>query len=207
MKYNSEEEFLKNYNPKEYTQLSMTADILVISVSSKNTNNYRKNDKKMMSVLLVKRDEYPYKDKWCLPGGFMNPEKETLEECAFRVLKKETNISDIYIEQLYTFDAINRDPRTRVVSISFVALVDKNKLKTKVENASWFDIISINEKNNIVDIVLNNDNETINISIKKELRNKSTNRYNFITKENKSIAFDHDKVILAGIERIKNKIN
>ena len=206
-KYNSEEDFLKDYNPKEFEQLSMTADILVVSVSSKDTTNYRKNDKKMMSILLSKRDDYPYKGKWCLPGGFMNPTSETLEECAIRVLKNETNLEDIYIEQLYTFDDIKRDPRTRVVSTSFVALVDKNKLKSNILNASWFDVVSVKEKNNIVEVILNNGEEIINFSIKKELRKGSTDRYNFITKENVSLAFDHDKVILSGLERIKNKIN
>ena len=102
--YKSEEEFLKDYNAKDFDQLSMTADILLISVSSEDVDNYRKNSKKMMSILLVKRDDYPFKDKWCLPGGFLDSNTETLEECAKRVLKRETNLSNIYLEQLYTFD-------------------------------------------------------------------------------------------------------
>ena len=94
--YKTEEEFLKDYDPKEFDQLSMTSDILLISVSDQEQTNYRKTSKKMMSILLVKRDDYPYKDKWCLPGGFLNPKTETLEECAKRVLKNETNLSNIY---------------------------------------------------------------------------------------------------------------
>ena len=158
--YSSEEEFLKNYNSDEFEKLSMTADILIVSVSSENTDNYRKTDKKMMSVLLAKRDDYPYKDKWCLPGGFLNPSTETLEDCARRILKRETNLSNIYLEQLYTFDGIDRDPRMRIVSTAFVGLVDKNKLKSPVENASWFNIVSIEEKNNVVKLVLSNKEET-----------------------------------------------
>ena len=95
--YKSEEEFLNNYNIKDYKQLSMTTDILIISVSEEETSNYRKTNKKKMSILLVKRDNYPYKDKWCLPGGFINPDTETLEMCAKRILKKETNLSNIYL--------------------------------------------------------------------------------------------------------------
>ena len=204
--YKSEEEFLKNYDSSEFEKLSMTSDILIVSVSSKDTSNYRKTDKKMMSILLIKRDDYPFKGKWCLPGGFLDPKTETLEECAKRVLKKETNLEDIYLEQLYTFDSINRDPRMRIVSTAYVALIDKNELKQEVKNASWFDVISIKEKNNIVDIVLDNGEEKIELSIKKELKEKTTDRYQFIS--NKSvIAFDHDLVILSGIERIKNKVN
>ena len=205
--YKSEEEFLKDYDSSRFEKLSMTSDILILSVSSKDTNNYRKTDQKCMSILLVKRDEYPYKDKWCLPGGFLDPTKETLEECAKRVLKRETNLSNIYLEQLYTFDALDRDPRMRVVSTGFVALIDKDQLTEKVEHASWFDVLEIKEKDHVVELLLSNGEETISFSVKKELRKKTTDRYDYITKDNKYLAFDHDRVILAGIERIKNKIN
>ena len=206
--YKTEEEFLKDYDPKAFDQLSMTSDILLISVSDQEQTNYRKTSKKMMSILLVKRDDYPYKDKWCLPGGFLNPKTETLEECAKRVLKTETNLSNIYLEQLYTYDAIDRDPRTRVVSTAYIALIDKNKLTEMINlNASWFDIVLLEEKNNIVDITLDNGKDTIHLSIKKELREKTTDRYRFIAVKNDALAFDHALVILAGIERVRNKIN
>lgn len=205
--YQTEEEFLKAYDPSQFDQLSMTADILIVSVSNQETSNYRKNDRKMMSILLVKREDYPYKGKWCLPGGFLDPNTETLEECAKRVLKRETNLSNIYLEQLYTYDDIKRDPRMRVVSTSFVALIDREKLTEKVEHASWFDIVLMEEKDNFVDVTLDNGTETISFSIEKVLKEKTTDRYQFVSKKNEYIAFDHTLVILAGLERIRNKIN
>lgn len=206
--YNTEKEFLENYDVTKFDRLSMTSDILIVSVASKDLINYRKTSKKMLSILLVKRNDFPFKDKWCLPGGFLNPKNETLDECAKRVLKKETNLSDIYLEQLYTFDDIKRDPRTRVVSTAYVALVDKNKLTHKLnKNASWFDITEFKEVENIVNITLNNSNEIISFSIKKSVIQKTTNQYSFSILKNESIAFDHPKVILSGIERIRNKIN
>ena len=204
--YNSEEEFLKNYDSSIFEKLSMTADILILSVSSKDSNNYRKTDKKMMSVLLVKRDDYPYKDKWCLPGGFLDPKKETLEECAKRVLKRETNLEDIYLEQLFTFDSVNRDPRMRIVSTAYVALIDKNELKQDVKNALWFDITLMEEKDGVVFLVLDNGEETISLQVNKILRNKITDRYDYVSKSNSMIAFDHDIVIVSGIEKIKEKV-
>ena len=183
--YKTEEEFLKHYDSSAFEKLSMTSDILLISVSSEEKENYRKTDKKMMSILLVKRTDFPYKDKWCLPGGFLNPKTETLEECAKRVLKSETNLSDIYLEQLYTYDAINRDPRLRVVSTSYIALVDKNRLSKDLNpNASWFDITLIEEKDGVVDIILDNKTEVLHLQIKKTLREKTTDRYQFSTKKN-----------------------
>ena len=208
MKYNSEEEFLKNYNVKEFKQLSMTADLLIVSVSEEEKSNYRKTNKKKMSILLVKRGDYPYKDMWCLPGGFVHPDNETLEECAKRILLNEANLSNIYLEQLYTFDGINRDPRCRVISCSYIALVDKNRINGKIkENASWFDITSILEKDNVVTITLDNGKDELAFSIKKTIRELSTDRYRFSIQENNKIAFDHPLVILSGIERLKNKIN
>ena len=205
--YKTEEEFLKNYNVKEFDQLSMTTDILLISVSEEDTDNYRKNTSKKMSILLVKRDDYPYKDKWCLPGGFLNPLNETLEECSKRILKNETNLEDIYLEQLYTFDSINRDPRCRVVSTSYMALVDKNKLKNQInKNVSWFDIVKYKETKEEVLVELDNGKEVLLFTLNKVLKDSTTSRYEYNIKDNNDIAFDHPLVIVTGIERLKNKI-
>ena len=203
--YKSEEEFLKDYNPDEFKKLSVTADILVLSVSSNDNNNYRKTDDKLMSILLVKRDNYPFKDMWCLPGGFVGYD-EDLDEAPKRILKDETNLDNIYLEQLYTFGETNRDPRMRIISTSYMSLIDKNMLSENInEKASWFDITLYEEKDNIVTIVLDNNKETISFKIKKELKEETTDKYIYKIKENKSVAFDHPKVILAGLERLKNK--
>lgn len=206
--YKSEEEFLKDYDSSKFEKLSMTTDILMISVSSVKQNNYRKTSKKMMSILLVKRKDYPYKDMWCLPGGFLNPLTETLDQCAKRVLEKETNLKDIYLEQLFTFSSLDRDPRMRVVSTSYIALVDKNELREDLmEGASWFDVIFFDDNEDTVDITLDNGMEQIKFKIKKTLKEKTTDRYQFHTIKNEKLAFDHPIVILSGMERLKNKIN
>lgn len=205
--YQSEAEFLANYNVNKYKQLSLSTDILLFSVSEESTDNYRKNSEKKMSVLLIKRHNYPYKDMWCLPGGFINPDKETLDDCTKRILKNETNLSNIYLEQLYTYDAIDRDPRCRVLSTTYMALVDKNRLGDKVnENASWFDIILYNDDGKEITVVLDNGENTIKFSIKKVLRELTTDRYTFKIKENKDLAFDHPLAIVAGVERLRNKV-
>ena len=205
--YKSEAEFLADYNVNKYKQLSLSADILLFSVSEEDSGNYRKNSDKKMSILLIKRHNYPYKDMWCLPGGFLNPETETLDDCTKRILKTETNLSNIYLEQLYTYDALDRDPRCRVISTSYMALVDKNRLTEHVnENASWFDVTMYQDENNIVTVVLDNGKDTIKFSIKKILRELTTDRYTFKVNENKDLAFDHPLVIVAGMERLRNKV-
>ena len=206
--YKTEAEFLANYNVGKYKQLSLSTDILLFSVSEEDNSNYRKNSAKKMSILLIKRHNYPYKDMWCLPGGFLKPDVETLDDCTKRILKTETNLSNIYLEQLYTFDGLNRDPRCRVISTSYMALVDKNRLNDKVnENASWFDVTLYQDDGKTVTVVLDNGTETIKFSIKKTLRELTTDRYTFSVKENKDLAFDHPLVIVAGMERLRNKLN
>lgn len=207
MEYKSEKEFLANYNVNKYKQVSLTTDILLLSVSEEINNNYRKNSNKKMSILMIKRHNYPYKDMWCLPGGFLNPDTETFEDSTKRILKTETNLSNIYLEQLYTYDSLDRDPRCRVISTSYMALVDKNRLTDKInENASWFDVSIYEDDGKSITVVLNNGTDVIKFVISKTLRELTTDRYTFKVKENKLIAFDHPLVIVAGIERLRNKL-
>ena len=204
MKYNTEEEFLKDYNKNDYDLLSVTTDILLLSVSDKDVDNYRKLKEKKYSLLLIKRDTYPFKDKWCLPGGFVKID-EDLDASATRILKSETNLSDIYLEQLYTFSNPKRDPRMRVISTSYIALVDKKRLDVKLpKNASWFDI-NLLEDDTSYHVTLDNGNEEIKFIVSKTLKEHTTDRYKFEVVKNDSIAFDHPLVIVSGLERIKNK--
>ena len=203
--YNSEEMFLKDYDSSVFEKLSMTTDILIMSVSNEDTGNYRKLSEKKFSILLVKRDNYPFKGKWCLPGGFVGID-ETLDEAAKRVLKTETNLKDIYIEQLYTFSDIKRDPRMRVISTSYMALVDKNRLMDKLSaNASWFNVFMLEDEKSY-NVTLDNGIEEIKFVVGKKLRDKTTDRYDFNIIKNDKLAFDHPLVIVSGIERLKNKI-
>lgn len=204
MEYKSEKEFLKNYDSSIFEKLSLTTDILVFSVSDEKTKNYRKLAKKHFSILLVKRKDYPFKNKWCLPGGFVGID-ESIDEATVRVLAKEINLHNIYMEQLYTFSDVNRDPRMRIVSTAYIALVDKNKLKDKLkENASWFNIlISENKKN--INIKLDNGKENINLTFDSNVIDNNKQE-NIVKKDNK-LAFDHEFVLATGIFRLRNKIN
>jgi len=95
-----------------------------------------------VSVLLILRKYAPYKDLWALPGGFLL-EKESLEEAVTRELQEETGIKVNYLEQLYTFGDPGRDPRQRVISVAYFALVKNSlyqeiKASTDAEDVKWF---------------------------------------------------------------------
>ena len=203
--YRSEEEFLRDYDPSQFDRLALTTDVLIFSVSSEETGNYRKLSEKKFSVLLVKRNTYPFKDKWCLPGGFLRVD-ETIDEAAKRILETETNLKNIYMEQLYTFGDVNRDPRMRIVSTAYMALVDKNRLNDYLpENASWF-TMHILEDDKEIQVMLDNGCENFSIVVGKRLKSPTSDRYEYFVKKDDHLAFDHAKVIASGISRLKNKV-
>ena len=90
----------------KYPRPSLTVDCVVFGLDLVEKN---------LKILLIKRNLEPFKDKWALPGGFVTMD-ESLEEAAERELREESGLRDIYLEQVYTFGAIDRDPRGRVVS-------------------------------------------------------------------------------------------
>lgn len=177
----SEAEFLASYDPAAFDRPSVTADVLIFSVSNRGAENWRRAPQKSFSVLLVRRDGYPQMGKWNLPGGFVGIDETSLD-AAHRVLRDETGAGGrIHLEQLFTFDAVARDPRMRVFSIAYMALVDKTQLEyAGGHDAQWFDI-------DYSDGVL-------------RLRGGD------ITLGADDLAFDHADIIRMGIDRLRGKI-
>ena len=114
----TEAEFIRQYDPNRYEKPAVTVDMLIFTV------NPEKDDS--LELLMIERGGHPFLGKWAIPGGFVEME-ESLEEAAARELKEETDLSDIYMEQLYTFGDVGRDPRMRVISVAYMALVAKVK--------------------------------------------------------------------------------
>jgi 8-oxo-dGTP diphosphatase len=113
----SEEAFLAAYDPAAYARPSVAVDVVVVSA-----------DAGELRALLVRRTEHPHRDAWALPGGFVQPD-ESLDEAAARVLREKAGLDGVFLEQLYTFGAPARDPRTRVISVAYYALVDPERLR------------------------------------------------------------------------------
>jgi 8-oxo-dGTP diphosphatase len=103
-------------------------------------------DEGELTVLLIERGLEPFKGRWALPGGFVNLD-ETLDDAARRELEEEAGLKNIFLEQLYTFGAVNRDPRERVVSVAYYALVKLSKhaakASTDAADVHWFPVSKI----------------------------------------------------------------
>lgn len=119
----------------DFEKPSVTVDLVIFTI---------KED--LLKVLLVKRNVEPFKDIWALPGGFVRI-KESLEDSAKRELQEETGVRNVYLEQLYTFGNPKRDPRGRVITISYLALINSDKIKLKASTdaseAKWFSVSKI----------------------------------------------------------------
>ncbi len=119
----------------KYPKASLTVDCVVFGL-----------DEQDLKVILIKRDLEPFSGQWALPGGFvlMN---ETLEESAIRELREETGVEKVFLEQLYTFGKVDRDPRDRVISVAYYALVNlrdhKIKAATDARDAAWFSVYDL----------------------------------------------------------------
>ena len=100
-----------NYDPSRFERPSVTVDVVIFSLL---------NDK--LHLLLVKRKFSPFAGMWAIPGGFVYI-TESLEGAAGRKLKEETGVNEVYMEQLYTFGDPGRDPRMRVITVAYFALI------------------------------------------------------------------------------------
>lgn len=114
----------------KYPHAAMTTDCVIFGY-----------DRSGLSVLLVQRGIEPFKGSWAFPGGFLRMD-ETSEECARRELKEETGLETAFMEQFHTFTKIGRDPRERVVTIAYFALVNKAEVKggDDAADAKWFPV-------------------------------------------------------------------
>ncbi len=114
----------------EFPRAALTVDCVVFGL-----------DESDLKVMLIQRDISPFEGKWALPGGFVRIE-ETIEEAARRELQEETGLEKVFLEQLYTFGDVDRDPRERVITVAWYALVrlsdHRIKAATDARAAAWF---------------------------------------------------------------------
>ena len=119
----------------QYPRAALTVDCVVFGF-----------DDEELKVLLIQRALEPFKGKWALPGGFVRVD-ETLDDAARRELEEEAGLKNVFLEQLYTFGALHRDPRERVVSVAYYALVKlaahATKAATDAADARWFPLSKI----------------------------------------------------------------
>ncbi len=130
-------EIAETYDPTKYERPSVTVDVVIFSILDE-----------QLKVLLIKRKAWPYEGMWAIPGGFVQMD-ESLETAAYRELAEETHVTEdqIYLEQLYTFGDLGRDPRTRVITVAYFALVASDQLNPQADDdadeVDWFSVYDL----------------------------------------------------------------
>ncbi|MEK5416899.1 NUDIX domain-containing protein [Paenibacillus sp. FSL L8-0708] len=219
----TESEFLKQYKAGDYERPSVTTDMVIFTVTEDEADSYRKLPEKELRVLLIRRRAHPFLGKWALPGGFVRP-NETTEQAAVRELCEETGVEDVYLEQLYTFSDIGRDPRTWVISCSYMALINSDKLELKAgddaADAAWFKVSyrPLREQKELIvdgyiktleyELKLSSEEEELSAVVARTMTAKTTSTgtdYEIVS--NDGLAFDHAKIIACAIDRLRGKVN
>ena len=115
-----------------YPHPAVTTDVVIFTIRDH-----------VLELLLIRRGSDPFKNSWALPGGFINID-EDLEACALLELEEETGVTGVYLEQLYTCGTPNRDPRERVISVAYYALVPPDRINIRAasdaKEVAWFNL-------------------------------------------------------------------
>ncbi len=132
----------------KYPRPALTVDCVIFSLpaESRQSREQTGKDDNEVKVLLIQRDNPPFEGQWALPGGFVDID-ETIEPAAKRELEEETGLVNVKLEQLYTFGAIDRDPRGRTVSVVYYGFAEAKQSKIKASsdarNVKWFSITKL----------------------------------------------------------------
>ncbi|AWB46568.1 ADP-ribose pyrophosphatase [Paenibacillus sp. CAA11] len=219
----TEREFLERYQPGDYERPSVATDMVIFTVTDADEDNYRKLPEKELRMLLIRRGGHPFLGKWALPGGFVRPD-ETTEQAAARELREETGVDNVYLEQLYTFSDIGRDPRTWVMSCSYMALINSKDVQVKAGDdaaeAAWFkvsfrllrELKELDEDGYIkkleYELKLSSEHEELTAVVERTMTVKqSLTSAAYTIVSNDGLAFDHAKIIAYAIERLRGKVN
>ena len=206
-------EFVENYSDAQYWHPSVTADTVLFRVLDKPENATKKYPLRKLEVLLVKRGGSPYKGGWALPGGFCEKD-ESLHECAARECFEETGLKPVYCGEASTYSSVNRDPRTRVITQSFVAVIPEGEDSTPkagddAAEAAWFEVEmrteTISPVHYQVQLVLKSGDLSISGSIALKADAQGVWRRE-IVEDASLLAFDHLEMICCAVEVLRTKI-
>lgn len=209
-----DKKFLELYSDSNYAKPSVTVDAVILRLFDIESDNYRKLPEKKLQVFLKKREYAPYKNTYSIIGTFIDLNYE-LSDSLKLCVKKKISLVDYYYEQLFTFGEKSRDPRTRVLSASYMLLTNKF---SHLQNGEWFDIETNIEsqtreetengflKSKIISINLVNDNLILKNKIKITITKEKLLQTKTVEILHSDIAFDHIKIIFYAIERLKNKL-
>jgi 8-oxo-dGTP diphosphatase len=178
----TEQAFLEAYDPAAFERPSVAVDVALLSAVGSS-----------LFTLLLQRTEHPFKGKWSLPGGFVAVD-EPLDAAARRVLAAKGKLTSVFLEQLYTFGDPRRDPRMRVITVAYYALVDRARFASAAERNPALTVARVDvpwegETGGRVDVHIDERGGDV------EVRAPA------------ALAFDHAEILGSAVKRIRGKLD
>ena len=200
----SEKEFLAQYDLSDYERPSVTADIVAFMIRSEESDNYKRNSEKKLSVLLVKRGGHPFRGCWALPGGFLQP-SETVEECALREITEETNVTPVSLMPVGVFSDPGRDPRGWIISNAFASVISEESVRQTggddASDAQWFDVRFGRGDDGYHHLDLLYDGIGMNAVLMEEETRFGKTSFRIV--DSGGLAFDHARIIATAITALR----
>ena len=202
----NEQQFLQSYKQDRYDRPSVTADIAAFSLRTVKSDAYRASPELKLCVLLIRRGGHPFKDHWALPGGFLQ-RGETIDECAFRELKEETNLRPVSMLWVDTFSQPDRDPRGWIISHTYASVIAEEDAKiiggTDAADARWFEIVFRKESANRWHLELRNGDTALSALLQSVPSAVAKTRFTVL--ENNGLAFDHASMLAGAMDTLRRE--
>ncbi len=201
----SEKEFLQSYDMSRYERPSVTADIVVFKLRMEQTDNFRKDSRGILSLLLIKRGGHPFKDHWALPGGFLSP-GETIEDCALREVEEETSVVPASLMSVGLFSEPGRDPRGWIISNAFVSVIGSTEETQRsgddAADAQWFDVSFERKEDDDLLLELRHGETVLTAGLREEKSRFGV--ASFVILDSGGIAFDHAAIIARALTALRS---
>lgn len=202
----NEQQYLAEYSPENYERPSITTDIAAFSLRTQKGSAYRASPELKLCVLLIRRGGHPFRDHWALPGGFLQP-GETIDDCAFRELKEETNLRPISMLWVDSFSQPGRDPRGWIISHAYASVISEEDAKiissSDASDAQWFEVRFLPESAGRYRLELRH--QQILLTALLQANPSATQRTRFTVLENSGLAFDHAAILAGALDVLRKE--
>ncbi len=202
----NEQQFLQNYSQDRYDRPSIATDIAAFSLRTVKSEAYRASPEPKLCVLLVRRGGHPFKDHWALPGGFLQ-RGESIDECAFRELKEETNLHPVSMLWVDTFSQPDRDPRGWIISHAYASVIAEEDSKiiggSDAAEARWFEVTFQEKSKDCWHLSLQSGEAVLSAIV--QAAPSATAKTRFAILENQGLAFDHTSILASALETLRRE--
>lgn len=201
-----EDLFLSAYDIRNYDRPSVATDVAVFSMFEENSTNHRKDAEPKLHLLMIKRGEHPFMNRWALPGGFLRAD-ETIQECAVRETKEETDLEITALMPVGIFSEPGRDPRGRILSAAYTSIVNGKKAVmsgSDAINAAWFQV-GYEISGDMIRLELHGNGNCLKAQLK--MRRTSLLGMELEVISACDFAFDHAKIIASAILQMRQELD